>query len=268
MARALRLRFYRMNSIFAVPAFRDNYIWVLPDCAGQTAVVVDPGEAAPAHAALTERGLRLAGILTTHHHADHVGGVTELLERWPGIPVWGPAHEQIPGRTVAVSQRDEVALESLGLRLRVLDVPGHTAGHIAYAGDGMLFCGDTLFAGGCGRLFEGTATQMSASLGQLARLPGDTRVYCAHEYTEANLRFALAVEPENAALRQRYDKVRREREENRITLPSTMSEELATNPFLRCDQASVRESAAAHAGRDLPDTQAVFATVRSWKDSF
>jgi hydroxyacylglutathione hydrolase len=257
-----------MDPVFAVPAFRDNYIWVLTDGAGKTAVVVDPGDAAPVREALDRRGLSLGGILVTHHHADHVGGVTALLEQWPGIPVWGPAGERIPGRTVAVADGAEVVLERLGLRFEVLDVPGHTAGHVAYFGHGMLFCGDTLFAGGCGRLFEGSAAQMAASLAKLARLPGDTRVYCAHEYTEANLRFAMAVEPDNAALQRRYGKVRQERARGEMTLPSTLAEELATNPFLRCEQPSVRQRATARAGRDLSGPEAVFATVRAWKDSF
>jgi hydroxyacylglutathione hydrolase len=257
-----------MDPVFAVPAFRDNYIWVLTDDAGETAVAVDPGDAAPVWEALERRGLRLGGILVTHHHADHVGGVTALLEQWPGIPVWGPAGERIPGRTVAVADGDEVVMEQLGLRFEVLDVPGHTAGHVAYFGHGMLFCGDTLFAGGCGRLFEGSAAQMNASLAKLARLPGDTRVYCAHEYTEANLRFAMAVEPDNAALQRRYGKVRQERARGEMTLPSTLAEELATNPFLRCEQPSVRQRATARAGRDLSGPEAVFATVRAWKDSF
>ncbi len=257
-----------MDPVFVIPAFRDNYIWVLHDADRRHAVVVDPGDAAPVERVLARERLTLAGIFTTHHHADHVGGVAALLATRPDIPVWGPAGESIPGRTVALAEGDETHLVVPQLTFRILDIPGHTAGHIAYFGDGMLFCGDTLFAGGCGRLFEGTAAQMLRSLEHLAALPGETRVYCAHEYTEANLRFVAQVEPKNEKLQQRYQAVRAQRRDGSITLPSNLALERATNPFLRCDEQGVITSARAHAGRDLPDRESVFTAVRVWKDNF
>lgn len=257
-----------MDPVIAVPAFRDNYIWLIHDAAQQHAVIVDPGDATPVEAELSRRGLTPVGILATHHHPDHVGGIPALLREHPDLPVWGPSGEHIPGRTHALAEGDRVTLPRIGLELTVYDVPGHTAGHIAYCGEGMLFCGDTLFAGGCGRLFEGTAEQMLRSLSHLAALPRDTRVYCAHEYTEANLRFALAVEPDNDRLRQRFEQVRALRAEDRITIPSSIDEELETNPFLRCDHPDVSAAARKKADRELSGTEAVFAVVRRWKDNF
>lgn len=257
-----------MDPVIAIPAFRDNYIWLIHDAARQHAVVVDPGDATPVETALARWRLTLVGVLTTHHHPDHVGGVEALVARRPEIPVWGPTGEHIPRRTHALADGDSITLPHIGLRLEVMDVPGHTAGHIAYHGGGMLFCGDTLFAGGCGRLFEGTPDQMHHSLSRLAALPGDTRVYCAHEYTEANLRFALAVEPDNERLQARYEQVRATRAEGGITLPSSLELELATNPFLRCNHAGVVAAARKQAGHDLTAPDSVFAVVRQWKDNF
>lgn len=255
-----------MITITEIRAFSDNYIWLL-ECQGETRVaVVDPGDAGPVVEALDARGLELGAIITTHHHGDHVGGVTELLSRWQ-VPVYGPAGETIPGRTHALSEGDRIRIDFLDLDLDVFDVPGHTAGHIAYAGDGMLFCGDTLFAGGCGRLFEGTPEQMYTSLGKLAKLPKETRVYCAHEYTEANLRFASRVEPDNEPLRARLESVRALRADDRCTLPSTLGEELETNPFLRADVPNVKQSAEKHVGHGLTGPVDVFAAVRRWKDT-
>ncbi len=187
-----------MQPVLHVRAFEDNYIWVIRGNSRTYAALVDPGDAAPVLAALPRLGITPVAILCTHHHADHVGGIPELLEHFPGLPVYGPAHENIDTLTQHLHDNDEVRLPELGLNFRVLEVPGHTRGHIAYFGHGWLFCGDTLFSAGCGRLFEGTAAQMHTSLSRLAGLPGDTRVYCAHEYTQANLRFAQTVEPENA----------------------------------------------------------------------
>ncbi|RFA30859.1 hydroxyacylglutathione hydrolase [Alkalilimnicola ehrlichii] len=255
-----------MDRTIPIKAFSDNYIWLLHDAAERLAVVVDPGAAEPVREELERRGMTLAGILVTHHHPDHVGGVRELLEHFP-VPVYGPAQESIPGLTDPLGEGDTVALEALDLHFTVLDVPGHTAGHIAFYGEGMLFCGDTLFAGGCGRLFEGTPAQMHASLSKLSSLPKTTRVYCAHEYTEANLRFASQVESDNRALQKRLDKVRRQRRNNEITVPSTIEEELATNPFLRVNQQSVIEAAERYGNKTLSSPTEVFATVRSWKDA-
>jgi len=248
-----------------IPAFDDNYLWLL--VRGTDAAVVDPGDAAPVLHRLQQRNLRLRAILVTHHHGDHVGGVAALAQA-TGARVYGPRHESIPAREVALGGGERI--DVLGAAFEVLAVPGHTLGHIAYHAPSlrMLFCGDTLFAAGCGRLFEGTAEQMAASLARLAGLPADTRVYCAHEYTLSNLRFARAVEPDNEALLQRQQACIALRERGEPTVPSTIAEELATNPFLRCDAPAVRRAAEARAGRPLPTTEAVFAAVREWKNAF
>jgi len=256
-------------AVTIVPAFADNYFWLIHGVgdARDRVAVVDPGDAGPVLAALQAGNLVLDTILATHHHADHIGGVTELLRHWR-VPVYGPAGEDIPGRTVALAEGAEVTLQGLGLRFRVYDVPGHTAGHIAYFGHGALFCGDTLFSGGCGRLFEGTPAQMLASLDKLARLPPDTRVYCAHEYTAANLRFAAAVEPGNANLRTYAAEVAALRSHNAPTIPSTLGLETRINPFLRTRLPEVRGAARAHAGRMLDDDADAFGVIREWKNGF
>lgn len=252
-----------------VRAFSDNYVWIVHGrgARDRRVAVVDPGDAAPVRKALDSRGLTLDSILVTHHHADHVGGVLGLLSHSP-VPVYGPARESIPGRTAALSEGDEVVLEGLGLRFRVLDIPGHTAGHIAYYGHGALFSGDTLFSAGCGRLFEGTAPQMLASLDKLQALPSETRVYCGHEYTAQNLKFAAAVEPGNEAVEAYSAEVAVRRATDGATLPSTLGLEGRVNPFLRTRLPSVRRAAAAHAGRAPGDDGEAFAQVRSWKDGF
>lgn len=251
-----------------IPAFRDNYLWLLSR--NGNAAIVDPGDAAPVREALARRELTLTAILVTHHHADHTGGVAELA-RQTGAAVYVPAGERIdcgaatPNR---LRQGDRVAI--LGETFEVLDVPGHTAGHIAYFAATLraLFCGDTLFAGGCGRLFEGTASQMVASLRQLAALPADTRVFCAHEYTLANLAFALAADPDNIALRQRIAACEAKRAEGQPTVPSTVADELATNPFLRVGEPALRAAAEQfRPGADAGDAS-VFAALRDWKNVF
>ena len=258
-----------MPAIIPIPAFSDNYIWLVRE--GRHAAVVDPGDAAPVLAYLESEGLALSAIVTTHHHGDHVGGNAALLARFP-VPVFGPARETIPGRTHALAEGDEITVPGLGWALRVLDIPGHTAGHIGYVGSdaeaGVAFVGDTLFAGGCGRLFEGTPTQMADSLGKLAALPASTRVYCAHEYTLANLRFALAVEPGNAALQARLLRDQDKRDRGLPTVPSTVAEERATNPFLRAGEPDVFAAAQARAGRRLADAVDAFAVIREWKNGF
>ncbi len=231
------------------------------------AAVVDPGDAAPVIDYLERERIELSAIVNTHHHGDHVGGNRALLERWP-VPVFGPAREQIPGRTHALAEGDTVTVPGIDLELSVLDIPGHTAGHIACTGSGVVFSGDTLFAAGCGRLFEGTPAQMVASLDKLAALAPATQVYCGHEYTVSNLRFALAVEPESAALLARMRIARAQREQGKPTLPTTIADERATNPFLRTSEPAVRAAAEAHARRALIDRVAVFAELRAWKNAF
>lgn len=254
-----------MVQIHPVPAFEDNYLWVLED--GRHAAVVDPGDEHPVQAFLEERGLVLTAILATHHHGDHVGGLEWLAGRWK-CEAFGPAGERIDGLTRRLREGESIVVPGLDIAMRVLDVPGHTAGHIAYVGASSLFCGDTLFACGCGRLFEGTPAQMLDSLSKLARLPGDTRFYCAHEYTMSNIRFALAVEPGNARLAARRDRDAAARAAGRPTLPGTLAEELDTNPFLRCGAPEVIASASRHAGRALATPVEVFAAVREWKNGF
>jgi hydroxyacylglutathione hydrolase len=258
-----------MPTIIPIPAFSDNYIWLIRE--GRNAAVVDPGDAAPIHAYLVRERLTLTAILNTHHHDDHVAGNHALLAH-SSVPVLGPAREPIPGRTQALGDGDTIVVPGIGLELRVLFVPGHTAGHIAYFGENVrvpvAFVGDTLFAGGCGRLFEGTPAQMVASLAKLASLPGQTHLYCAHEYTLANLRFALAVEPGNVDLQERMRREEGKRAIGLPTVPSTLEEERGTNPFLRTSEPAVIAAAEAHAGRKLADAIEVFATLREWKNRF
>lgn len=253
-------------NLAALSAFTDNYIWMIDD--GRQALVVDPGEAAPVEAALEARGLELAGILVTHHHGDHVGGVDALRPRLAG-PVYGPRREVLPEPCVRVGDGDAVVL--MGLRFEVLDVPGHTAGHIAYFLSGapgpLVFCGDTLFSAGCGRLFEGTPAQMLASLERLAALPGATRVCCAHEYTLGNLRFAAAVEPGNAEVAMHTAWCQAQRARGLPTLPSTLAREREINPFLRSTVPAVVRAARDH-GAAAADPVTVLATLREWKNEF
>lgn len=253
--------------LVALPAFADNYIWMLHD--GAQAAVVDPGDAAPVAAALDRLHLRLAGILVTHHHADHVGGIDALRSRLQG-PVWGPARESIPQPFEPL--RDGQHIDVLGLRFEVIDVPGHTAGHIAYAQVDapkapLLFCGDTLFSAGCGRIFEGTPQQMLQSLTRLASLPADTRVCCAHEYTLSNLRFAAAVEPGNTAVTAHLEHCQALREQGQPTLPSTLELERRINPFLRCSEPPV-VAAAQLQGAESREPAQVLAALREWKNRF
>ncbi|MDR2838212.1 MAG: hydroxyacylglutathione hydrolase [Azonexus sp.] len=255
-----------MFEISFIPAFKDNYIWLL--CRDRQAVVVDPGDAAPVLARLAKDGLTLAGILITHHHADHQGGVGELTARalsCPPVPVFAPASESITGRTTPLDGGERLLL--LGETVEALAVPGHTAGHLAYLAGDCLFCGDTLFGAGCGRLFEGTPGQMAASLATIAALPPATRIYCAHEYTEANLRFAAAVEPDNPAIAARAARVAKLRRAGLPSVPSTLAEELATNPFLRCREPAVIEAARQHGAPDQTAV-AVFAALRGWRNGF
>ena len=258
-----------MVEIIPIPAFRDNYIWLLRE--GGRAVAVDPGDASPVLAYLHSEHLALTAVVATHHHPDHVGGIPALLDSFD-VPVFGPAREDIPGRTHALRAGDRFVVPGFDIELSTLDIPGHTSGHIACHGDiaslPSLFCGDTLFAAGCGRIFEGTPDQMWASLSSLAALPAATRVYCGHEYTLANLRFALVVEPGNVDIAARMQLESAKRERNEPTLPSTIGSELRTNPFLRAALPAVRASASRHAGVELHGDVPTFAALREWKNAF
>lgn len=253
-----------MIEITAIPAFKDNYIWLLRQ--HHHAVVVDPGDAAPVKRFLDSQGLSLKAILITHHHADHQGGVSDLLRLAP-VPVYGPAAESITGCSCPLEGGETLRVPGLDEAVQVLDVGGHTRGHLAYYLPGKLFCGDALFGLGCGKLFEGSPAQMAASLDRLAALPDDTQVYCAHEYTLLNLPFARYVEPGNEALKARGRAVEAALAQGRATVPSSLALEKATNPFLRCHAPEVVASARfrqpeAHAGAD------VFAVLRAWRDEF
>jgi len=255
-----------MIEITPISAFTDNYIWLLrrPDAA--YAVVVDPGDAAPVIRRLRQDGLSLEAILITHKHGDHVGGVSELKRTWPEALVYGPAGEPIPAIERALSEGDQVELAGIGAEFLVLDVPGHTEGHIAYLGEGSLFCGDTLFAAGCGRVFSGTHEQLHHSLQRIAALPPDTQIYCAHEYTLDNLGFAAWVEPKNQALAQRRRDAEALRVNERPTVPSRLDLELLTNPFLRSSEPVVIDAAERYTGNRLQSPEAVFTAIRTWKD--
>lgn len=254
-----------MPQLIPLPAFQDNYIWLLAGDDG-ACVVVDPGDAAPVLEAAS-RGLRPAAVLLTHHHADHVGGVEALLARFP-VPCYGPDDPRIPAAARRVGDGDRVQVPALGLDFEVIAVPGHTRSHIAFHGGDVLFCGDTLFSLGCGRLFEGTPAQMLASLDRLAALPGRTQVCCAHEYTEANGRFARAAEPDNPARDARLAEVAARRARGEPSLPTTLASERDCNPFLRVDAAGVRATLASRLGQAPADREQAFAALRAWKDGF
>lgn len=257
-----------MVEVIPIPCFQDNYAFLLVDAAAGAAAVVDAPEAEPLLAALAERSLELTAVLCTHHHWDHIGGNEALAAAFPNLEVVGLKSDaaRIPGLTHPLADGETV--EVVGLRATCMHTPGHTVGAACFhvAAKGWLFTGDTLFGGGCGRLFEGSAEQMHASLARLAALPGDTQVWFAHEYTAANLRFAARVEPDNPAVADRYARVRRQRTAGVVTCPSTLAEERATNPFLRWDEPAVIEAARAHgATTDCPVE--VFAAIRRWKDT-
>ncbi len=246
-------------------ALRDNYVWLLKG-PGRRCAVVDPGEALPVLEALQELDLAPAAILITHHHPDHVGGATALQERFQ-VPMYGPDDDRVPGDVQRLTEGDTVELEGLEMAFEVFDIPGHTKSHIAFYGHGLLLSGDTLFSVGCGKLFEGTPEQMTGSLDKLMTLPGNTRVYCGHEYTLANCRFARQVEPDNADLAEHERRARERLDRGEPSLPSTLDQERAANPFVRVREPAVVAAAEKRAGRSLSGPAAVFGEIRAWKDA-
>ena len=261
-----------MLQVFPIKAFQDNYFWIFHHQGQHDAVVVDPGAAAPVLAWLSQHEMSLAAIVITHHHQDHTGGIDELLTRFP-VPVYGPDSVKIPAITHPLREGD--SLQVLGARFQVMEVPGHTLDHIAYflpAGadseQPLLFCGDTLFAAGCGRIFEGTPAMMYGSLQKLASLPPETAVYCTHEYTLANLAFARAVTPDDSGVADREKHEKEKRRADRPTVPTSIGRELATNPFLRCREPALQNSVQTHVGGRLKEPVEIFAAIRQWKDSF
>ncbi|MCP4413949.1 MAG: hydroxyacylglutathione hydrolase [Gammaproteobacteria bacterium] len=256
-----------MLTIIPIPAFDDNYIWIIHQQGNKNCVVVDPGDEKPVLDFLQEQQLQLEAILITHHHYDHTAGIEQLV-RETAATVYGPANETIPGVQFAIGEPDQVDLEQSGLCFKIFDVPGHTRGHIAYLIDDALFSGDCLFAAGCGRLFESTAEQMYHSLNKFAQLPDATRVYCAHEYTEANLEFALAVEPDNSDISNRLQQVKRDRGNQMSTIPTTIALEKLTNPFLRCHLKPLKQAAKSYSGEQPHSESETYATIRQWKDNF
>lgn len=252
-------------SIDAIPTLESNYVWALHD--GRHALLVDPGEAGPPLAWLAENGLQLGALLITHHHWDHTDGIDEILAKHP-VAVYGPEDNRIPQVDHPLREGDHVRIEAPEAEFEVLSVPGHTSIHLAYFGQRLLLCGDALFSAGCGRLFEGTPEQMLASLDKLAGLPADTRVFCAHEYTVANCRFALAVEPDNEDLQARAREAESLREKGENTLPSTIGAERRFNPFLRAREPAVIEAVREHDPGCSGEPVEVFAALRRWKDNF
>lgn len=255
-----------MSVVFPIPAFNDNYIWIQVDNEHKQAIVVDPGDAQPVLAFLQQHALTLKAILITHKHHDHTGGISTLLSVFPQAAVFSHPDDNIEETTHVISDNEIIYIQDHDYH--VITIPGHTRGHVAYYCKPMLFCGDTLFTNGCGRVFEGTAEQMLHSLKKLMTLPDDTHIYCGHEYTLDNIKFALQVEPNNEALQKRYEKTTQLRAHNNPTVPSTMQLEKATNPFLRCHEVSVIESVSNHTGKKLHDDVSVFAALRQWKNTF
>lgn len=257
--------------ITPIHAFTDNFIWLLQGEDPRHGVVVDPGDAAPVLAFFTVQGIQLDAILVTHKHGDHIGGIDRLLQQFPGIPVYGPAHEPIGQVTERLREGDRVHPPGLGIDFAVMDVPGHTEGHIAYFAENdeypVLFCGDTLFSVGCGRVFSGTHEQLHDALMRFSRLPDQTRVYCAHEYTLDNIGFAKWVEPDNASLLHREQQAHQLIDAGQDTVPSTLAQEKACNPFLRIHEENVIAAAEQHAGRAMLDSRDTFRTLRTWKDT-
>jgi hydroxyacylglutathione hydrolase len=253
-------------NVIPIPAFEDNYIWLIGDESAGSYAVVDPGDETPVLNWLRDREAVLSAVMITHQHYDHVGGVDDLVAAFPGIPVYGPSGNRIKGVDHPLVEGQQVSISAGKAAFQVLELPGHTAGHIAYFGEGALFCGDTLFTAGCGRVFDGTIEQLSDSLRRIASLPPATRIYCAHEYTLDNLGFASLVEPDNTEIQQRIRDEEEKRSLGQPTVPSSLSLELATNPFLRTAEPQVIAAAEQYAGHELTGHREVFAALRRWKD--
>ncbi len=256
-----------MLQIIPLPALKDNYIWLLKNKASGHVAIIDPSEAEPVLDLLDKENLIPIAILITHHHWDHVGGIPAITAKYD-IPVYTPKTETVAGSTNPVGEGDVISLDELNLKLNILDVPGHTSGAIAYYTDDMVFSGDTLFSAGCGRMFEGTAPQMHASLSKFKTLPDESLIYCGHEYTVSNLQFAATVEPENSIIRERLIEATKLRENSMPTVPTTVAIEKQSNPFLRCEEPDVINAASEHSAKKLLHPHEVFAAVRSWKDNF
>ncbi len=254
-----------IKSIVPIKAFHDNYIWCLRN--GENAVVVDPGDANPVFDYLNKEKLNLVGILITHHHPDHVGGNKTLLSKFQ-VPIYGPKKEKIPGITHCLEEGDQIFIKDINQNFRIIDIPGHTLGHIGYYNDKLLFCGDTLFSCGCGRLFEGTPKQMYQSLAKIAGLPDEIMIFCGHEYTEANINFALSVEPENKNLSDFQNKVKLLRDQGLPSLPVRLSQEKQTNPFLRVHKPNIARTLINNRKVSSTHPKDVFAALRKWKDYF
>lgn len=254
-----------MYEIFPIEALNDNYIWAIIHPAINKCIIVDPGDAAPVINFLEHRQLQIDSILITHHHWDHVDGLPTLIKRHT-VKIYGPANDQIQCLDFRLTEGSKVVFDEFNLTFSILDVPGHTLGHITFYNDTIAFTGDTLFTGGCGKLFEGTAKQMYQSLEKLRQLPPSTHIYCGHEYTQANLKFAETVEPHNQALQQRIQLTTSRREQHLPTVPSTLALELETNPFLRCNEPSVVQAAERKAGKALTSPEEVFSVLREWKN--
>jgi len=255
-----------MIQVVPILAFKDNYIWCLVNEETKHCIIVDPGEAKPVLAYLKQFNLTLDALLITHHHWDHTNGIRSILKHYT-VPVFGPAKEKIVGVTHLINEGDKIELAHWPI-FEILAIPGHTLGHIAYIGNYFLFCGDTLFTGGCGRLFEGTAEQMLNSLNKLSRLPDETKVFCGHEYTLANLHFAQTIEPNNLHIKERLEKTRELRQKNLPSVPSSLAEERLTNPFLRCDNPEIKTRIEKRTGRKLTTPVEIFSYLRQWKNNF